>query len=313
MSDITSDSLAAAAEEMFASTLSTNEVEDGQLQPIDETVNEEIEDGEEAEDDDSEGGEGGEGEPDQPDQPGDQPDDDEPAIGVVRIGNREISAEDAEQLVQLQELLSSDPNFQQHLYRYFAPPATEPVATEPATTPADPATPPWQVPAEYLDNPAFKALYDINAQQWELINNLKSSLGTIAEQNAAVQRKELEATANNVASSFASDFKLSDTELADLRTRAAKLNVVPNFINEGASAQDAFRQALELAYWSTPEYRSRDLADHIEAASEAKKKKARAASISGSAGSAPRTAPKPKTEQEKRAAMIDELAGKWSG
>lgn len=230
----------------------------------------------------------------------------------IRIGDTELSETDARNLLELQELIASDPNFQQHLYAYFAPKGDEQAPnTAPAPT-ADPAAPPWQVDEEYLANPAFKSLYDINLKQWEVIQNLRTTVETFNEQAATIQRRELEATAENVVSSFKEEFKLSDEEIRDLRVRAARTGIVNNLIAQGTSTQDAFKQALEMAYWATPEFRSRDLSQHMEAQAEVKKKKARAASVSGSAGSAPRTAPKPKTEQERREAMAAELAQNWT-
>lgn len=233
------------------------------------------------------------------------------------IGDRQLTQEEADALLQLDTLLSSDAAFRAHLAAYLNQPQGQPAPTPAPTTPQGGTAPdnqyPWApIDPEYLEHPVVKQLYDISVKQWEYIENLKNTVSTVNEDVAERRRVELETLANNVATSFATEYHLSDKELATLRTKAAELEVVPGLIRKGISAPDAFKQALDMAYWATPEYRTRVIADHAEKQQVVKQKKAKAAAVSGSAGSAARTAPKPVTEQDRRQAMIDELAQGWS-
>lgn len=238
---------------------------------------------------------------------------------TVSIAGVEIPLADAQNLLQLQELIASDPAFQQHLYGYFTPEAVQHVAPAPPSIPpaagqGSPLTPqlPWTPPdAEYLEHPVVKSLYEINLKQWEYIQNLKETVDVFNNQQAAVQRKELESAANTVADTFKADYQLNDTQIAALRKEAGNLGVVNSLMSQGSSFTDAAKRALEMAYWATPEFRTRQLTESLEEQATAKKKKAKAASISGSSGSAPRTTPKPQTSAEIRDAMIADLAEKF--
>lgn len=319
MADITDESLEAA----FAGVFDTPDPNaQGELEGADETSDDEAADGDTDTGDDAASGaddDGGAVEEPADGEEGQSPEHepaDEPTN--IRIGDVELSLEDAQSLVQLQQLLSTDPAFAQHLVGYFQGPQSvlpeQQQRQEPITPqPADDPQPPFSLPADYLENEVVKALYDINVQQWKQIQQLQESFQVVNNDVAERRRQELVGLADTVAEQFQSAHNLSAEEMTTLRQRAGQLGIVTNLVNQGRPVTEAFQQALEITYWSTPEYRTRDLSTNMEANNQARKRKAKAASISGSAGSAPRTVPKPKTEQEKREAMVAEIADKWQG
>lgn len=306
-----------ALEAAFAGVFDTPDTTaQGELEGADETREDEgaDTDADAGTGDDGDTGDDADAGNDEEPEPGQEPDDD--VATNIRIGDVELSLEDAQSLVQLQQLLSTDPAFAQHLVGYFNPQPKPLVEGETAGAGSDKPTsdqPPFNLPDEYLENEVVKALYDINVQQWKQIQQLQESFNVVNTDVAERRRQELVGLANTVAEQFQSQHNLSTEEMTTLRQRAGQLGIVSNLMQQGRPATEAFQQALEITYWSTPEYRTRDLSSNMEANNQARKRKAKAASISGSAGSAPRTAPKPKTEQEKREAMVAEIADKWQG
>lgn len=228
---------------------------------------------------------------------------------------QELTAEQVEALLALDNQLKSDPKFVEHVGTYFNPPA-------PPTTPQASGPPTDPELDEYLANPAFKKLYDINRAAMEEIERLKADQSTVTQDLAARRRQENEGYVNAAVATFKDQFSVSPDELTKVRDAAAKMELVPVLmrgidpITGQQFAPDpvsCIRRAMEIAYWQIPELRDREIQKQIEAKAKTTTRRKTSSALSGSGGSAPRQTAPPKNEAERRQAMIAEISQRVSG
>lgn len=203
--------------------------------------------------------------------------------------------------------------------------------TPQATTPSAPAPTPYDnPPADYADDPAFMAIWEANkaaynAQQATIAQLIQAQQFTQQRDAEAEQQRNV-AIVNQAAEAFKTARGLTDDDVMKLRTTAARLNVVDSLLSgidplTGAPSNpdpiQAVQRALEIAYYSMPEYRNRDITNAQQQQRDEKKRKAKVGSLSGSSGSVPRTTPAPTTPEGNRAAMLAEVGqmmnGSWTG
>jgi hypothetical protein len=70
----------------------------------------------------------------------------------------------------------------------------------------------------------------------------------------------------------------------------------------------AVRRALEIAYYSVPDYRNREYQSQVKSRAQDQQRKQRLAGIGGSSGSVPRQTPIPNTPHERLDAARREMA-----
>lgn len=189
------------------------------------------------------------------------------------------------------------------------------------TSTLPPATPAY--PDDFdADDPVQKRL-------WQ---ELQSTRDQIAAASEVIQRHEAQiqqtgvsttrALVERVSSEYAAKKNLDADEIALLRRTAANLNIVSSLASpfdpvSGLPRQvdpvAAVEQALDTAYWATPEFRSRALEEMTKQQISDIRRKARLNSLGGTSGSVPRKVAKPTNEQERREAMIAEVAAAWNG
>lgn len=103
---------------------------------------------------------------------------------------------------------------------------------------------------------------------------------------------------------FAKRMGLTDEELEKVSQVAAAIGSLPHFVQAAGDMITGVEQALENAFWTIPEMREKAISQMLSSPDLARQR--RAASISGSGGSAPRQSP-PTTPEDRRKAMIDEI------
>lgn len=185
--------------------------------------------------------------------------------------------------------------------------------------PAAPAssTPPDELD---LDDPVQKRLWhELNTTR-EQLNAASEVLTRHEQQIAQTGANTTKALVDRVATEFATKKELTADELTSVRKHAAYL--LPQFsaptdMETGLPRQVdpvyAVEQALEAAYWSIPQFRTKALENLTQQKVEDLRKKSKLNSLGGTSGSVPRKAQKPSNDTERRDAMIAEVAAAWNG
>lgn len=242
---------------------------------------------------------------------------------------------------QFNERLAQDPQLAQLIQEYVTtgrvpgrgdgggqgvpgPQSGQPAASAPAASPFD------NPPADFVDDPAFMAVWEANraaynAQQ-ATINQLAQSQQLAMQQQAQEQQQRNIAIVNQASEAFKASRNLTDDDVMKLRATAARLNVLDSLLSgidplTGAPSSpdpiSAVQRSLEIAYYSLPEYRARDLTNSQQQQTQERRRKAKVGSLSGSSGSVPRSTPAPTTPEGNRAAMLSEVGammnGSWTG
>lgn len=224
---------------------------------------------------------------------------------LIEFRGKKLTPEQVETLLALDEQLRTDPKFVEHVGKYW-----EQETNPPAPTPSTPTTP--VIPEEYLQNPAFKTLYDLVEQQKQELERLRGGYSTIEQEIAARRRAENEAYVNTATQQFRSQYdSLTEEEFKNLRELAGKMEVLPAFMKQGMDPVTAITKTLEYAYWSIPEFRDREIQKQAAATTQTQTRRKKATALSGSGGSASRQPAPPKNETERRQAMIAEIAGRF--
>lgn len=187
------------------------------------------------------------------------------------------------------------------------------------TTPANIAA--TNVPEDIdMDDPVQRRIW----------NELQETRQQIAQQNELLQRHQeqidqtsrntTEALVKRISEEYREKNGLSADDLSIIRRRAAQL--IPQFTNPidpetGLPRQIdpvyAIEQSLDAAKWSIPEFRNRALESLAKDKLDDLRKKSKLTSLGGTSGSVPRKATTPSTDEERRQAMIREVAAEMSG
>lgn len=266
---------------------------------------------------------------------------------VIDLGDgRQISRELVDAYEQFNARLAQDPELQALITDYLSGSVRRPVpenegggAVGPPAGSAVLPPSPYDTPPPDLDlsDPVIATMWNANKTAWEqqqaflrqqqeAISQLTGVVQQQYNEQAERARRDNEAVIAMAAQSFAKDHALSDDEVKQLRMIAGRMNILPTLmsgvdpITGAPSTPDpakAVQRALEIAYFSNPEYRAKEFARQQDQAKEGQRRKAKASSLSGSSGSSPRSTPAPTTPESKRAAMVAEVAamlnGSWSG
>lgn len=108
---------------------------------------------------------------------------------------------------------------------------------------------------------------------------------------------------------FNQKFGLDETQMQALETETAQLGILPSLIaKHNGDKITAVEEALETAYWRSPEFRAREFERQQEVAKKDTARKTKASKLAGSSGSVPRNQANPSTPEQRRESMIAEIA-----
>lgn len=215
-----------------------------------------------------------------------------------------------------------------------APPA-------PGTYPTQPPVPqpqqPWQQQAPYqqqpyqqqpfpgaddeLVDPALQAALApvqqqlTQFQQWAQWQEQQQQAQ--AQAQAEQHRQQVMAQINNGAETFALNFGLTPEEKQQLEQKVVDSGIVAGLYSQHGDGDKAMQAAMAQMYWVTPEFRSRELQRQQarEAAEDAdvSQRARKAGALAGGSATVTREQTPPQTPQDRRAAMVAEIAGALSG
>lgn len=200
----------------------------------------------------------------------------------------------------------------------------EPIESRPVA-PAPPASPPaaQQAPDDLdLDDPTIKRLWDENQTTKQ---QLAAASEVLTRHEAAIQAQTQDTTqalVNRAVSDYATKHAMDEAQVTRLRQQAARLNIIGSLVDPfdpvtGLPRQvdpvAAVHEALDVAYWSTPEFRQQAMDTAMRSHVEGLRKKQKLTSLGGSSGSVPRTPQPPANETERHNAMIAEVEAAMNG
>jgi hypothetical protein len=220
-----------------------------------------------------------------------------------------INKEVAESYARFDAFLQANPQIADIIKQ-----SVEQAQATPAQVPPEPAPIPEDID---LDNPTVKFLFDqYNSTKTQLDQALQLIQRHDVQLNTQTNATA-ESTVNRVCESFQKEKGLTDEEVMRIRHIASNLNVMEPYMETtdpitGAPKKPdplgAVEHALDLAYWSIPEFREKEIERRLKLNRENAEKQRKLSSLGGSSGSTPREQPTPQTKEEMQAAMIREVA-----
>lgn len=187
----------------------------------------------------------------------------------------------------------------------------QPAAVAPPTAPAEPEE-------DYIDPRAAAEIARINAE----LAQLKQSSFNVQQMEAERARADWMASVDRGVEAYAKRMNLNTQEVQSLSQITADMGIVPALAAkyQGQDQALAIQEAMDIAYWRTPEFRTRSIdavvqtkVDEQQSELEAlRARKQRAGTASGSTGgSAPRVAAVPDVKalspREREAAIAGDI------
>lgn len=181
-------------------------------------------------------------------------------------------------------------------------------------SPVTPVTEPVDDGYEYAD-PRLKAEMDD-------LRALVQQQATLTQQQLAAahqtQMAETTARINTGAEQFQQKFNLTPEERDNLMQSAVTLQVIPQIGQRQKDPSLAIQEAMEIAFWATPEYRDRYVQQQAtqqqQVVEQDVTRKTKASSLASSGGSVPRVpVAQPLTAEGRRKAMAGEIAASMNG
>lgn len=235
----------------------------------------------------------------------------------------------ADGLVMTKEEAASWANFQ--LYLRENPHVAEAVtaALESAENPPAPTAPAPSAPTTRevpegidLDDPAIAALWGQHTATLDHIARLEATVQAHDQYVNHSSQQQMESLLNQARATYKEKHNLSDEEMTRVYDVAGRLQVLPALLSpvdpltgtpRKADPLAAMQEAFEMARWSIPELREREMQLKVDEQKTTTKRKQKLSSLGGSSGSSPRTVPEPKTQSERRDAMIAAVAAAQNG
>lgn len=268
------------------------------------------------------------GEPDTPEEPGEGDDEGEPGpppegtplshpSAYIDLGDgRVLPRAQALAYYDVDSILNDDPELRQQIDDLVRGRAAGGGAQ-----PHSPATPPPavlpEIPEEYLEDEAVKALYDLAKQQQEQYAQMDQRLKQLSDVTINREAEEVMSMIQNTKVSYSKEHNLTDDEMEKVASVAERLNVVPALMqgvdpitgeHVPRDRTQALQRAFDIAYNYLPEFREREVERAVAERAKSQRRKQRLAGVSGTSGSVPKNAPAPRNEQERRSAMINAVA-----
>jgi hypothetical protein len=238
---------------------------------------------------------------------------DPPADDYFQIGTMQIPRDQEDAVIGLLEWASSLTEEQAEL-AFKAAAGNLPGAVDAAGTPPAPAAEPDPIiPAELAET--YPEVAEALRRQHEQIEALRAEIDprlNTVEDIASRQaydstQQQINDTETRVRDEFLKAKSLTDDDYPALVRKVGELGIVPALV-ESLGLEAGFTRALEVAYASDPDMLKRE-AQRIVQTQQTASRKERAAALSPSGGSLPRTAPDPAglPVDARRRAMVDDI------
>lgn len=172
------------------------------------------------------------------------------------------------------------------------------------------------IPQELLDDPEMGPVVRLLQAHQADLDQTRQQLALVTDISVTRAREEVEARITAGVHQFRDAHHLTEEQVSTLNGIAARLNVIPSLANGidpitneqvPRDAQQAAYRALEIAMWSTPEFRDLEVQAKVQTRAKDQRRKQKLAGISGGSGSVPRTTPVPQDRRGRELAAVTEL------
>lgn len=222
-----------------------------------------------------------------------------PSPEFVEVAGRKLRPEEAQELVEFYEWARANPQVMAGVNAYLSGQYQLVPVQQEETKPEEDDE--W----EHVD-PSIKSRFEaLQAevqqmaawrQQWVQQQTYEQVVRAQTDLAAGIER-------------FNSRYSLTEDELQTLQNEAAELSILPALIQKhNGDRVAAVDEALETAYWRSETFRQREFdKERLNEKNDAKRKST-ASKLSGSSGSVPRHRETPSTPEQRKEAMIREIA-----
>lgn len=177
-----------------------------------------------------------------------------------------------------------------------------------------------------MTDPTTAAIYRHMEAQQRYLDSMSQRLQVHDSYLTQQQQEASNAYMARAREQFQSSYSVTPEQVSYLERVAANLGVLPSLLSgvDPTTGQysppdpiSALNRAMEIAYWTVPEYREVELQRQASQSYEDRQRKSKLGGLSGSSGSVPRNPPQPTNPQERREAMMTEVGqmmqGSWAG
>lgn len=210
----------------------------------------------------------------------------------------------------------------------LVPSSQQPAA--PATSPASSTpTPAPEEAGEWLDPRAEAEINRLRQQQAELTQTLqqfqeqfKSSVTPLVQSQQQVAHTQHLSAIDQGTASFKEQYHLDDTAVDEIQAAVVQAGVFPSLVTRNnGNIEAATKQALDLMFWSTPQFRdpyitaknAAEQAELTQQQQDSNRKQQQLTALSSSGGSVPRREPVPQDRDGRFAAMVETIAASQNG
>lgn len=157
-------------------------------------------------------------------------------------------------------------------------------------------------------------------EDWEFVpDSLRQRMGRVDQMEQRLeqydqyfqqqQQAQAQDAIDRASSGFREAHDMTDEEFTQIRTQAGQMGIAGQLAMEhGGDMARGAQEAMEIAYLRNPAMRERENQAQMQQLAAEQQRQQRLSAIGGNGGSAPRTAPVPESGEDRRAAMVQELA-----
>lgn len=227
------------------------------------------------------------------------PAEEEPVEYVSLDEHTRITPQEAAQLAQLQRAIATDPRgVTAAMVQQFLADEYDLVPRQQAPAPSAPT-----LDDETMFDPG-KMRDFIN---YQIQQGVQAQVAPIQDELHRRQLAESHSYTKYATERFAGRHGLTQEQADGVAQEAARTGIIQSTA-QGKDPITAVDEALERTYWAIPEYREHEARFTQERDRDNQKRQRKLAMVGGTSGSVPRTQPRPRTEQEKVAALGADLA-----
>lgn len=175
-----------------------------------------------------------------------------------------------------------------------------------------------------LDDPSVKALWDEHIATRTRLDQLQPMVESATQALNSQKAEQAGVFLNRARDAFAKEYDLTPEDVARVQTVAGNMNILPAMMSpidpitglpRVVDPLDAIASTFKTAYALMPEFEAKRQAKYNAVARTDQTRKKKLSSLAGSSGSVPKsqTPREPKTANERRNAMIQEVAATMFG
>jgi len=230
------------------------------------------------------------------------------APGYVDIGGEHIPEDQAHRVASVYKWLNEYPDEAQKFVGYLQ--GDYQIAPNEQPEPQQQQQPEqiqqqWSPPEEE----DWEFVPDSLRERMGRVEQMEQRLGQYDQYFQQQQQNQAQEALDRATSNFRESHDITDDEFNQIRTQAGQMGIAGQLAMEhGGDMARGAQEAMEIAYLRNPAMRERENQAQMQQLQQEQQRQQRLSAIGGNGGSAPRTAPPPESQGDRRQAMVQELA-----